>query len=43
MIADIIKEMLAEYAEAADLNRALAEEHMEAFNEVVEPLEAETV
>jgi len=26
-------EMLAEYAEAAELNRALAEEHMEAFIE----------
>lgn len=30
-------EMLAEYAEAAELNRALAEEHMEAFSEIVAP------
>jgi metal-responsive CopG/Arc/MetJ family transcriptional regulator len=30
-------EMIAEYAEAAELNRALAEEHMEAFSEVVGP------
>lgn len=30
------EEMLAEYAEAAELNRALAEEHMAAFDEVVD-------
>lgn len=30
-------EMIAEYAEAADLNRALAEEHMEAFSEISAP------
>jgi len=29
-------EMLAEYTEAAELNRALAEEHMEAFREAIE-------
>lgn len=31
------REMIEEYAEAADLNRVLAEEHMEAFNEIVAP------
>lgn len=31
------KEMIAEYAESADLNLALAEEHMEAFNEISAP------
>lgn len=28
------RDMIAEYAEAADLNLALAEEHMEAFDEI---------
>lgn len=32
----MLDEMLAEYAEAADLNQALAEEHMEAFLEALE-------
>lgn len=31
------REMIAEYAEAADLNLALAEEHMEAFDEISAP------
>ncbi|MGB5933538.1 MAG: ribbon-helix-helix domain-containing protein [Anaerolineae bacterium] len=30
-------EMIAEYTEAADLNRALAEGHLEAFNEISAP------
>lgn len=42
IIPDMEKEeMLAEYAEAAELNRTLAEEHMEAFGEILAPDEEE--